>query len=482
MTNDLALSNATIIRQSKDEMSASIVSFSQPLANFLEHLGLPVEQIFNPVSSRQDIIENLDAALRDIARDERSRAFYLSKFTVAVSVGLFDSALNYLWNETINGLRQKLSDFDLNYFYNIAGQFNSRYRNYSSNEDLNSVDDADLLEACRRIGIISDVNYNRLIHINYMRNHASAAHPNSQEISGFELLNWLTTCLTHVIGASFDHSVLYIKRFLNNYRQHEFPREDVNHITEELNRLTQNQADDLAWAIFGMYCDSRSSENVRKNTEVLARSLWSITSEDRRYQIGAKFGYYRKTGEVDKRESASKFLDLVDANRYKDEDSLAGELIEKLENLKRIHFQMGNFYNEHLPAKALRDSLPTNGIVPRSAKKLWVKVNILGYVGNGMGYRDGVDEMALPYYTQNIELFTDEEIAEAARLFTDMEFYTSLSRSKAESRARQLLDKLNNQTSNLEIKKVLGIAIAHPSGSLSSLHTSPNYKRALEKI
>lgn len=45
--------------------------------------------------------------------EERQRAYYLTKFTVAIAVGLFDGALNYLWDETISSLRRLVSRVDL---------------------------------------------------------------------------------------------------------------------------------------------------------------------------------------------------------------------------------------------------------------------------------------------------------------------------------------------------------------------------------
>jgi len=72
-----------------------------------------------------------------------------------------------------------------------------------------------------------------------------------------------------------------------------------------------------------------------------------------------------------------------------DEDSLAGELIDKLGLLKSVHFGLNNFYNEYPHARVLEQSLPKNGIVPRAARSLWVKVISICYVGNGAGYREG---------------------------------------------------------------------------------------------
>jgi hypothetical protein len=202
-------STSLIPAEHSKELETSISSFNPAMARFLQDLGLPTENILSPLDERRRVVNALEDALRILPLEEREKAYYITKFTVAVAVGLFDGALNYLWNETVNALRRLVSRFDLGYFFSVAGTINPRNRNLSLAEDLDQVEDHDLLEACRRIGLISDVNYRRLEHVNYMRNHASAAHPNENDIGGYEILDWLTACLKYAIKAEPDHSVIY---------------------------------------------------------------------------------------------------------------------------------------------------------------------------------------------------------------------------------------------------------------------------------
>ena len=59
---------------------------------------------------------------------------------------------------------------------------------------------------------------------------------------------------------------------------------------------------------------------------------------------------------------------------------LAAELIEKLQDLRAAHFGWYNFYNEFPHAKSIAQSLP-NGAIPQAAKKLFVKIICLCFVG-----------------------------------------------------------------------------------------------------
>jgi hypothetical protein len=226
--------------------------------------------------------------------EERVKAIYLSKFTVAITVGLFDGALNFLWDETVKALRRLIISFDLEYFYNVAETISPRYRNLVVEEDLEVISEHDLLEISRRIGLINDVNFKRLEHVNYLRNHASAAHPNENDISGIEMLSLLEHCLKYAITAKPDHSVIQIKQLLENIRRNEIPEEDFPVIGSDFSKQPQERIDDFLLSIFGIYCDPRQDQHVKSNVEGLVPYVWNYALEDTKYQIGIKFGLYRK--------------------------------------------------------------------------------------------------------------------------------------------------------------------------------------------
>ena len=471
-----------VIKASPTELSKSIDSFSYPLAQYLGSLGLPIENVLYSIEERKKIINSLEQALDILPIDDRAKAYYLTKFTVAVSVGLFDGALNYLWDETIGALRRLVLKFDLQYFFAVAEKVSSRYRNLSSPDHLDQIQDHDLLESCRRIGLLSDINYRRLEHVNFMRNHASAAHPTDHEIDGFEMLGWLATCLRYAIIAEPDHSVIVIKQLIDNIRTVTIPARDIESIGNDIAKQPQERIDDLLWTIFGMYVDPGMNATAKSNIQGLASHVWQVTSEDRKYEVGAKFGVYRKNAEVARKDSTQEFLEIVKGVGYKDEDSLAGEIIEELEALKTAHFGFNNFYNEYPYAKALKYLLPLTGKIPRSSRTMWVKTISICFIGNGLGYYEGVDKGALPYYEEYSDNFTEAETVEFIKLFQDPEFNTPLVRSKCDRRARELADKLKKKHKNVHVQKALDEIIKCPVGRLDKLAATAPYKTVLANL
>lgn len=466
---------------SPEKIETSIEAFSQPLANLLRHVGLPTNDILSPTSERRKVIYALESTLEILPMEDRIKARYLSKFTVAITVGLFDGALNFLWDETIKAIRNLIISFDLQYFFNVAETISPRYKNLHLERDFEVISEHDLLEISRRIGLITDVNFKRLEHVNYLRNHASAAHPNENEITGIEMLSLLEHCLKYAITAKPDHSVIQIKQLIENIRKNEIPDEDFHLIGQDISKQPQERIDDFLLSIFGLYCDPNQEQQVKTNIEKLFPYVWSIALEETKYQIGAKFGLYRKNGDVDRKNSTQKILEIVDGLKYKDEDSLAAELLAKLQNLRSVHFDFNNFYNEYYHAKSIEESIPNTGI-PASIRKFFVKIISICYCGNGKGYRSGVDENALPYYKKFIDTFGIEEIKEFLKLFEDNEFVIDLHTRKADLRMRELAKLLKSKTADVHIIRALDLIINFPPKTLNRLYLDRRFKDLIKYV
>jgi hypothetical protein len=464
---------------SKD-IESNIATLNAPIANFLSHYGLPTENILSPLDERRKVITSLGDIIEVIPINKRMKSEYLSKFTISVSMGMFDGALTFLWDEIVKELRLMIVEFDLDYFYKVAFEFSPRYKGLKIADELEAISEHDLLEICRRIGLLNEINHKRLETVNYFRNHASAAHPNEHELSGHELISMLENCIKYAIHYEFDGSVIQIKRLFNNIRSIRIKHDDMALIVSDLIKLKAERLDDFVLSIFGLYCDDKQTIDTKNNIENLVKQLWSATTEDLKYKIGLKFGYYRKHGESGKKQSVQKFLDIVEGNIYKDEDSLSEELRQKLGDLKSIHFMWNNFYNEYPHARNLEISLP-NGNIPKSVLKEFVKVVTICYVGNGKGYKEGIDETAVQYYEKFIDdKFNNIEITHFINLFNDSEFVTDFDKSKVKNRMNVLIKKLKEKTTYILIKRVL--EILEKANNIQKVADTTEYKEAIQVL
>src|SRR6266702_8070489 len=116
---DQIISSDLVVRPSYD---IQLQDFEVAILSTLGQHGLPTEGIFVPVNERLAVSRNIQSVLMRLSDDKKSRSVYISKFVAAVGAGLFDAALNYLWDETISELRRRVAGYHLSYFFDIAVQ------------------------------------------------------------------------------------------------------------------------------------------------------------------------------------------------------------------------------------------------------------------------------------------------------------------------------------------------------------------------
>ena len=158
-----------MIKKEEESIDDKITKTNEMYLRVLESLGLPMTNVLSTVEERKAVIMMLPHVINKLDNMEFQDAYYLSKFIVAVGTGLFDAALNYLWDETIKQLRLRISNGYLDYFFDISINDDNR-KNYKTEEDLAKLTDAALIEGAYKIGLISEIGYHHLDYIRYMRN------------------------------------------------------------------------------------------------------------------------------------------------------------------------------------------------------------------------------------------------------------------------------------------------------------------------
>jgi hypothetical protein len=161
---------------------------------------------------------------------------------------------------------------------------------------------------------------------------------------------------------------------------------------------------------------------------------------------------------------------------------LAGELLDKLRSLGAAHNGLNNFYNEWPHAESLALSLPVTGVVPRAARLEWVKTIAKCHIGNGHGFRDGVDSAADRHYQAYIEGFGQAEVVEFLKLFEDSGFTVDFGEPKADARVRALAVMLREKTKNIHIRRAIDALLAQPKGTLRKLSIVTEFKEALKNL
>ena len=256
---------------------------------YLNTLQLPSDNIIAPNEQRLTVMNALPNLLSTIPEEDKRDATYLSKFVAASAIGLFDAALNYVWNEVIINIREKVVFYGLDTFYNNA--LSEKIRDeYKTDKDLAGIKDRTLLDTCKKLEWISDIIYKKLCHILDMRNQIGASHPNFSTINPYELLGWLEICVKDVINDRPSASAINVHQIITNVKSRETPLDSVtlNSLENSFKDLSTSTASTLLVSLFGIYVADSTNIQVRNNILAISEILWNYCTDSTKYDLGEK--------------------------------------------------------------------------------------------------------------------------------------------------------------------------------------------------
>lgn len=475
MTSELISSRS---EETRLEISRQdIQEFENVLLQELARVDLPTDSVFVNISERHRMLSNVGETIMRLSLEQRQESRYISKMIAAVHAGLFDAALNYLWDETIGELRRRAVGFDLSYFFDIAVENPDKRKHLKSEKHLLDIDDATLLRASHDIGLLTDIGYARLDHIRYMRNHASAAHPNQNELTGLDLVQWLEVCVLQVMTIPADTVTANIKKLLTNLRKAELDESTVKGAASFFKDLPQERANTLANGLFGQYVDPEKTPVVADNVRKLWPELWIHVSEDHRYAYGVRYGRYRANADAEQAKAARQLIDLVDATSYLTEQDRAVEIDAALDELLAAHNGWDNFYNEAAPARRLVKLIGDQGTIPREVRSKYLVTLVKTYLGNG----HGVATSAEPHYEKLLEALTPELASYALLAFSDPVISNVLSTKVAQAQWSKLLEVLEPKLVTESSRQLLSM-VQEFSHTPDKLRLDPKIRRLSKRI
>lgn len=440
-----------LITANSQELATELTAYDTKMLEVFEYLGLPTDNILVKVDERRKVFKNIEDVLDLLSSDTLENSIYISKFLSAVSAGLFDAALNYLWDETVCQLRFRVSQYDIQYFYDLAVISDKRNK-LSTEEDLVKIDDSELIQGAKEIGLISDIGYRLLDNIKFMRNWASAAHPNQNELTGLQLIEWLETCIREVISLPLSNLTIQIGKLLSNIKTNILDEAEAQTISNFFCELTSEKANSLCNGFFGIYCRPDTTSETKRNIKLLLPELWNLVDEDIKWNCGIKFSKFQINNDQAEAKLAREFLQIVDAESYLPESVRSTELKIELENLYNAHnASMNNFYLEPPYAKQVQRLIGSNG-VPTQINAYYTMVIIDAYLTNGNGrcwgaediYNELIDNFTQIQFMLAITSFTHDKIASKLQFPLCLSQYKSLLLKAEDSvTAPKLLDFIN---------------------------------------
>ena len=327
------------------------------------------------------------------------RGELVARMCVAVSTGLFDSAINYIWNVTTLHLRRRIKDFGLPAVSQILQeQFEENH--------LNDLQDSRLIEFCLKLNLISEDGFFFLNQCREVRNNFSAAHPAIGFLNDREFIVYLNRCVryalsneTSLVGVDFDELIGAIKgeRFNDGQCEAWVERLDATH---------DPQRQLLFGTLHGIYCDPASAETARLNALDLCIAYQPRFSTAIKSDLIDRHSGYIAKGQNERHGASRAFFEKLGLFGLLGASERHSVISTAVSRLWDVHQAMNNFYNEPPFAERLMQLSEVDAI-PETIQERFVHVVVGCYIGNGYG----VSHAAEPFYETMIQAFSPKEIA-----------------------------------------------------------------------
>lgn len=464
-------------QESTNDGLIQLNEFESNIQQVLTFHSLPTEGVFVNIPERVNVFRNLSSVLTQISTNEKTQSLYLSKFIASTASGLFDASLNYLWDETILQIRKRVSQYDIEYFYDNAVTGERRKRLKDEN-DLNKVDDYDLIKGAKEIGLISDLGFKHLEYINYMRNWASAAHPNNSEITGLQLVSWLETCIKEVITLPISNITIRIKQLLQSVKSTVISNDEAKEILVFTTSLTQEQINNLVSGFFGIYVKIETDSQTHQNINKLLPEIWGRVDEDVKRSFGLKYDYYTANNSQEEKKLSRQFLQIVNGESYISDDLRAIEIDTTIDNLLSAHRGFNNFYNEPSFARQLQRIIGQPIKVPKSVEKKFILATVETFLTNG----NGVAVTANEVYKEILSSLDSHQANIAVLSFTDTRISSRLQFGLSQRKFSELIDLVKPSITSPPVNDLVNYIQNDYKGKLQFLMNDKTVKTSVDNL
>lgn len=335
------------------------------------------------------------------------------RMCVATSVGLFDGAINYIWNAVIIALKRKVQNFGLAL---VAQTLGKKF----DDEDLNNYMDSELLDLCYKLELLSEDGYFFLNQCRDIRNNFSSAHPSMAQIDDRELINFISRCCKYGITDDYSLQGVNVSDFLLSVKGRKLDEDELDIWKQKLIETFPAQRQLLIPTLMGIYCDSDSTETTRINALKICALITDYIDDKTKSSMIEQYNKYFVKGYTEKCTAAKALFEKLHMLNLLSTAEQHSIVKNACRNLLNAHLEFNNFYNEPPFAQRLleiTESLKT----PETVQPEYVYTVLMGYVGNPYG----VSIAAVCYYEEMIRNFSPKEIdclinlTKSKSLFTD---------------------------------------------------------------
>lgn len=469
--------NTTLVRPESRDVSLE----GNVLEMYLKGLGLPWENVMAQGEERGIVYDGFPNILKGLDEEALRNSRYLSKLLCAASIGLFDAALNYLWNEVVLKIRELVTNYGVDLFYNEALGTTKEKDFYQTEEDLHLIKDRVLLDTCRKLEIIPEIEIEKLIHILNMRNNIGASHPTKYSINSYELLGWVKFCVKDIISVSPSVSAIQVKKIMDCIKKEGaiLTEDAISQFEISIQRMSRQLTDNLLRAMFSIYIDSRTSNESREKVLLLLNCVWNNSRDEVKYSLGEKISNFSRNLEIDKEHLGNAFFEKCNGKRYLAIEMRNYRLSSLIEDLDNKNGGLNNFHTEPAVIKEIVKYIESSkDILPQIEDKL-LRVVLKARIGREVWYNKGVSPSAKPYYERIIKTFNEEQVIYVINLLSDKEIHLGKYDQIRIENLKEVLEIMKSNPYGERVLEMIEFILQSIGGNGSSIFNSSSWKELI---
>lgn len=381
---------------SEIKLPAVIGSTLPVLAELTKSLGVP-RGILASDDEIQGAWDNLPGVLKKIPPALRTEG--LARMCVAVASGLFDSAINYIWNSSVIELREKVRRFGLNVVQQITGKSNF------DEQGLLDLKDAELLTLCLKLNLITEDGYFFLDQCRDIRNNFSAAHPVVGNIDDHEFIGFANRCAKYALGNDNNPVGVDIADFMKAIKTAKFKQEQLDEWVNRIAKTHEAQQNLLLGSLHGIYSDPTSNEEARVNSLSISGQLNDAFTPKVKSDLINRHQDYIAKGDEKRHKASQQYFEKLGLLGLLGDPEVHALLSNACKRLADVHKGIDNFYNEPPFADRLLE-LSNQVAIPDTIKEEYVETVVMCAIGNPYG----VSNAAVPAYRKMVKGFSPSEV------------------------------------------------------------------------
>ncbi len=273
-----------------------------------------------------------------------------------------DHALIEIWNASIHNLRRRVEAYSIEMFLSSVNGLGGRKATYKKDGDSLSerwagVEDEALVTVAGQLGIIDKKSQKALEMINWMRNHASAAHENAKTVTAEDVVYLAGLVKVNLFDTEMPNPGSSPVSLIEPIKDHVLNENAVNAMKEQINNYSSANINVLFG--FGRDVIIAGEEPQYTNMLQLFPTIWEKANDESRSNMGNLLSVNlsdRLNGKVEQDDAWERIYEMlvtVNGVKYIPEYIRASIYKHLSEDLKKAKNTTYGWNNEEKAAKAL---------------------------------------------------------------------------------------------------------------------------------